>query len=150
LQASIEQMSGLAPPHPFSTAPAIPAAGAHAESTPRMSSKSPRKKAAANGRLATDVEMDLDGDLSTNAATPTGKTPESGGGSDSELSDVNEEIVQKGPPEPVQANGKPTTAAAAAAKESEERRFRPCCEEVKTKRGQAVWQACKQTAAANS
>jgi hypothetical protein len=115
LQASIEQMSGLAPPHPFSTAPAIPAAGAHAESTPRMSSKSPRKKAAANGRLATDVEMDLDGDLSTNAATPTGKTPESGGGSDSELSDVNEEIVQKGPPEPVQANGKPTTAAAAAA-----------------------------------
>jgi hypothetical protein len=115
LQASIEQMSGLAPPHPFNTAPAIPAADAHTESTPRLSSKSPRKKAAVNGRLETDVEMDLDGGLSTAAPTPTGKTPESGGGSDSELSDVNEEIVQKGPPEPVQANGKATTAAAAAA-----------------------------------
>jgi hypothetical protein len=38
-----------------------------------------------------------------------------GGGSDSELSDVNEEIVQKGPPEPTQANGKAMSAAAVAA-----------------------------------
>lgn len=115
LQESIEQNSAPATPHPFNTAPAIPAAGAHTEPTPRMSSKSPRKKPATNGHLAPDLEMDLDGGLSTTAPTPTGKTPESGGGSDSELSDVNEDIVQKGPPDPVQANGKATTAAAAAA-----------------------------------
>jgi hypothetical protein len=115
LQSSIEQNSALAPPHPFNTAPAIPAAESPTESTPRMPSKSPRKKTATNGHLAPDMEMEVDGGLSTAAPTPTGKTPESGGGSDSELSDVNEEIVQKGPPEPVQANGKPSTAAAAAA-----------------------------------
>jgi hypothetical protein len=114
LQSSIEQNSG-APPHPFNTAPAIPAAESPTDSTPRMPSKSPRKKTVTNGHLAPDVEMDVDGGLSTAAPTPTGKTPESGNGSDSELSDVNEEIVQKGPPEPVQANGKPSTAAAAAA-----------------------------------
>jgi hypothetical protein len=115
LQSSIEQNSALAPPHPFNTAPAIPAADTPAEATPRMPSKSPRKRPATNGNFAPDVEMDIDGGLSTAAPTPPGKTPESGGGSDSELSDVNEEIVQKGPPEPVQANGKATTVAAAAA-----------------------------------
>tara|TARA_R110002003_G_scaffold104_38_gene8529 strand:- start:5974 stop:7878 length:1905 start_codon:yes stop_codon:yes gene_type:complete len=114
LQASIEDMSASAPPHPFNTAPAIPAADTSGESTPRMSSKSPRKKATTNGHLAPDSEMDADGGVSTKAPTPAGKTPESGGGSDSELSDVNEEIVQKGPPEPVQADGKITNAAAAA------------------------------------
>jgi hypothetical protein len=115
LQASIEQTSGPAPPHPFNTAPAIPAADTPNESTSRMPSKSPRKKAATNGHATANVEMDLEGGLSTTVPTPAGKTPESGGGSDSELSDVNEEIVQKGPPEPVQANGKASTAAAAAA-----------------------------------
>ncbi|KAF2031062.1 hypothetical protein EK21DRAFT_63993 [Setomelanomma holmii] len=113
LQASIEQMSASAP-HPFNTAPAIPVADSSGEPTPRMSSKSPRKKAATNGHLAPNGEMGSDGGLSTKAPTPAGKTPESGGGSDSELSDVNEDIVQKGPPEPVQADGKPINAAAAA------------------------------------
>ncbi|KAH4075069.1 hypothetical protein HBI25_163060 [Parastagonospora nodorum] len=114
LQTSIEQNSGLAPPHPFNAAPAIPAES-RTEPSSRTHSKSPRKRAATNGHPAPDVEMDLDGGLSTTAPTPAGKTPESGGGSDSELSDVNEEIVQKGPPEPVQGNGKATTAVAAAA-----------------------------------
>jgi hypothetical protein len=115
LQSSIEQNSALAPPHPFNTAPAIPAADTPTESTPRMPSKSPRKKPATNGHLVHEADMDIDGGLSTAVQTPTGKTPESGGGSDSELSDVNEEIVQKGPPEPVQANGKTATVVAAAA-----------------------------------
>jgi hypothetical protein len=115
LQDSIEQNSALAPPHPFNTAPAIPTADTSAESTPRLSSKSPRKKAATNGHFVPDVDMDMDGGLSTTAPTPAGKSPQSGGGSDSELSDVNEEIVQKGPPEPVQANGKVTSIAQAAA-----------------------------------
>lgn len=113
LQASIEQNSVAAPPHPFNTAPAIPATDTPTGSVSRLPSKSPRKKHAANGVRAND-EMDIDGGLSTNAATPAGKTPDSGGASDSELSDVNEEIVQKGPPEPIQTNGKPMTAAAAA------------------------------------
>lgn len=114
LQASIEQNSDAAPPHPFNTAPAIPAADTPTESVSRMPSKSPRKKHATNGDRANDAGMDLDGGLST-TATPAGKTPDSGGASDSELSDVNEEIVQKGPPEPIQTNGKTMTAAAAAA-----------------------------------
>ncbi|KAH7409962.1 hypothetical protein DE146DRAFT_775188 [Phaeosphaeria sp. MPI-PUGE-AT-0046c] len=115
LQASIDQNSVAAPPHPFNTAPAIPAADTPTESVSRMPSKSPRKKHATNGNRVNDAEMDLDGGLSTAVATPSGKTPDSGGASDSELSDVNEEIVQKGPPEPIQTNGKTMTAAAAAA-----------------------------------
>ncbi|KAF2819779.1 hypothetical protein CC86DRAFT_128262 [Ophiobolus disseminans] len=114
LQVSIEQNSDTAPPHPFITAPAIPAADTSAESTPRLQSKSPRKKAATNGHPASDA-MDINRGSSKTAATPAEKSPESGGGSDSELSDVNEEIVQKGPPEPVQANGKVINPAAAAA-----------------------------------
>jgi len=135
LQTSIEQNSALAPPHPFNTAPAIPAADTSAESTPRLSSKSPRKKAATNGHRAPDAEMDIDGGLSTTAQTPGIKTPESGGGSDSELSDVNEEIVQKGPPEPVQANGKPTTAAAVAAKKVKSAAFARAAKKSKPNAG---------------
>ncbi|KAL5120960.1 hypothetical protein ACEQ8H_001148 [Pleosporales sp. CAS-2024a] len=114
LQISIEHDSALAPPHPFKAAPAIPP-HAPSEPAPRMLSKSPRKRTATHRHLAPDVDMDMDGRHSTTAPTPAGKTPESGGDSDSELSEVNEEIVQKGPPEPVQANGKPQSAAAAAA-----------------------------------
>lgn len=115
LQESIEQTSASAFAHPFNSAPSIMAANTSGEATTRMSSKSPHKKPATNGHLAPDTEMDVDGSLSTTAPTPAGKTPESGGASDSELSEVNEEIVQKGPPEPVQANNKAVSAAAAAA-----------------------------------
>lgn len=111
LQSALDQNSGQAPPHPFSTAPALPAtADTSAESTPRMQSKSPRKRTATNGSLAPDSAMELDGGISTTAPTPAARTPDTGA-SDSELSDVNEEIVQKGPPEPVQVNGKSTAPA---------------------------------------
>lgn len=110
LQASLDTNSGLPSAHPFNAAPTIPAADTSGESTPRMSSKSPRKKHTTNGQLTQGSAMGTNGN-----ATPAGKTPESGGGSDSELSDVNEEIVQKGPPEPTQANGKAVSAAATAA-----------------------------------
>ncbi|KAI4688405.1 hypothetical protein J4E81_008001 [Alternaria sp. BMP 2799] len=110
LQSALDQNSGQAP-HPFSSAPALPAtADTSNESTPRQPSKSPRKRTATNGTQAQDSAMDVEGGLSTGAPTPAARTPDTGG-SDSELSDVNEEIVQKGPPEPVQVNGKPAAPA---------------------------------------
>jgi hypothetical protein len=135
LQASIEQNQDSTPPHPFNTAPPIPASEMPMESTSRLPSKSPRKKHTTNGHSAPDVEMDLDGGLSTTALTPKGKTPDSGGGSDSELSDVNEEIVQKGPPEPVQANGKTTAAVAAAAKKIKSAAFARAAKKTKPNMG---------------
>ncbi|RYN57756.1 hypothetical protein AA0117_g13207, partial [Alternaria alternata] len=54
--------------------------------------------------------MELDGGISTTAPTPSARTPDTGA-SDSELSDVNEKIVQRGPPEPVQVNRAPTAPA---------------------------------------
>jgi hypothetical protein len=113
LQSALGQGSTQAPPHPFSTAPALQATDTSAESTPRMPSKSPRKRHGTNGKLAPDSAMDVDGGLSTTAPTPAARTPDTGA-SDSELSDVNEEIVQKGPPEPIQPNGKSTTHVPAA------------------------------------
>ncbi|KAF1834318.1 hypothetical protein BDW02DRAFT_498617 [Decorospora gaudefroyi] len=114
LQSALDQDSSQAPPHPFSTAPALPATDTSAESTPRMPSKSPRKRPNSNGHLGPDPAMDNDGGLSTTVHTPAARTPDTGG-SESELSDVNEEIVQKGPPEPVQANGKGAAPVPAAA-----------------------------------
>ncbi|KAJ4375058.1 hypothetical protein N0V83_002138 [Neocucurbitaria cava] len=113
LQSALEEEVARPTPHPFSTAPALPVADASAESTSRMSSKSPRKRGATNGHLVPNSEMDVDGGVSTTAPTPAVKTPDTGA-SDSELSEVNEEIVQKGPPEPVQANGKTGTLAPTA------------------------------------
>ncbi|KAF7454878.1 curved DNA-binding protein [Pyrenophora tritici-repentis] len=111
LQSALDQKSTQMQPHPFSTAPALQAtAESSADSTPRMPSKSPRKRATTNG----DRPMEIDVGLSATAPTPVTRTPDTGA-SDSELSDVNEEIVQKGPPEPVQVNGKGTAAAAATA-----------------------------------
>ena len=112
-QSAFERDSAATAAHPFSAAPALPAAGSSAESTPRMPSKSPRKRVSTNGRSTRNLEIDMDGVASTAAPTPAVKTPESGA-SDSELSEVNEEIVQKGPPEPAQANGKNGASAAAA------------------------------------
>lgn len=112
LQSALDPQSPAAP-HPFSTAPALPAADTSAESTPRMPSKSPRKRSATNGKSAPDSAMEVDGGLSTTAPTPAARTPDTGA-SDSELSEVNEEIVQKGPPEPVQVNGKNAAQAPAS------------------------------------
>lgn len=105
LQSAIDESSTAASRHPFSTAPALQATETSAESTPKMPSKSPRKRATTNGDTAPDVDIDIDGGASTMVPTPAAKTPDTGA-SDSELSEVNEEIVQKGPPEPSQANGK--------------------------------------------
>ncbi|RMZ66004.1 PHD-finger domain-containing [Pyrenophora seminiperda CCB06] len=112
LQSVLDQQSTQTQqPHPFSTAPTLPAAAeSSAESTPSMHSKSPRKRAITNGNHA----MEIDIGLSATAPTPVTRTPDTGA-SDSELSDVNEEIVQKGPPEPVQVNGKGAAPAAATA-----------------------------------
>lgn len=112
LQSAIDQNSALNPPHPFSSAPALQAADSSAESTPRMPSKSPRKRHTKTENLAPDMAMDIDGGLTTTAPTPAARTPDTGA-SDSELSDVNEEIVQKGPPEPAQADSKSATPVAA-------------------------------------
>ncbi|KAL1650945.1 hypothetical protein SLS61_005713 [Didymella pomorum] len=105
----------LPSPHPLSTAPALPAVEPSIETVPRQPSKSPRKKHASNAYLASGHEMDVDGGASSAAQTPAGNTPEAGDGSDSELSEVNEEIVQKGPPTPAQPEKK-TAAPAAAVK----------------------------------
>lgn len=110
---SVSDQSSATAPHPFSSAPALPVATNSAESTPRMPSKSPRKRASTNGKSAPDSAMDMDGGASTAAPTPAARTPDTGA-SDSELSDVNEEIVQKGPPEPVQVNEKSVAPAAAS------------------------------------
>jgi hypothetical protein len=103
----------LPSPHPLSTAPALPAVEPSIETAPRMPSKSPRKKNVSNGYLAPGNEMDVDGGASSAAPTPAGNLPADA--SDSELSDVNEEIVQKGPPTPAQSKEKSSTPTPAAA-----------------------------------
>lgn len=114
---SADATAGALPsPHPLSTAPALPAVETSTETVPRQPSKSPRKKHASNGYLAPGNEMDVDGGASSTAQTPAGNTPEAGDGSDSELSDVNEEIVQKGPPTPAQPEKKTSTPTAAVKK----------------------------------
>jgi hypothetical protein len=105
-------------PHPLSTAPTFAAKGTSARSTLRMPSKSPRKKAATNGHLAPSIESGADGRTSVSATTPAVNTPEDGTASDSELSDVNEEIVQKGPPEPIISDRPSAAASATAAKKA--------------------------------
>jgi hypothetical protein len=89
-------------PHPLSTAPAFPVVEASTPPAPRMGSKSPRKRAA-NGSLAPSNEADVGADVSTAAPTPMPKSP---AGSDSGLSEVDEEILHTGPPQPaLQVNG---------------------------------------------
>ncbi|KAH6643948.1 hypothetical protein C7974DRAFT_300404, partial [Boeremia exigua] len=108
----------LPSPHPLSTAPTLPAIEPSIETVPRQPSKSPRKKHTANDYLAPSSEMDVDGGASSAVPTPAEHTPDAGDGSDSELSDVNEEIVQKGPPTPAQPKGKVSTPMPAASKKS--------------------------------
>ena len=105
----------LSSSHPLSTAPTLPAVEPSVETAPRMPSKSPQKKHTSNGCLAPGNEMDVDGGVSSAAPTPAGNSPDAGDGSDSELSEVNEEIVQKGPPTPAQSKEKSSTPAPAAA-----------------------------------
>ena len=89
-------------PNPLSTAPAFPVAEASSPPAPRMGSKSPRKRAA-NGIVTPSNEADVGADASTAAPTPMPKSP---AGSDSGLSEVDEEILHTGPPQPtLQVNG---------------------------------------------
>lgn len=91
-------------PHPLSTAPAFLATEPSSPRAPRMGSKSPRKRAA-NGAHALSAEADA---ASTAAPTPGPKSP---AGSDSGLSEVDEEILHTGPPQPAtQVNGHATAA----------------------------------------
>ena len=131
LQTSIENMSASASLHPFSAAPAMPATDTSGESTPRMLSKSPRKR-------PTGSAMPTNGGFSNAAPASAGNLPDAGGGSDSELSDVNEEIVQKGPPEPALANGKALSVAAAAAKKAKSAAFARAAKKSKPNTGKPV------------
>jgi hypothetical protein len=113
---AVDSTAGALPsPHPLSTAPALPAIEPSTEIAPRQPSKSPRKRHVSNGYLAPSSEMDVDGGASSAAPTPARGTPDAGDGSDSELSDVNEEIVQKGPPTPAQPKEKTSAPVPAAA-----------------------------------
>jgi hypothetical protein len=94
--------------HPLTTAPAFPATEKLAPLAPRLSSKSPRKQKVTNGHLT--ATRDATAEASTAAPTPADKTPESGAGSDSALSDVDEDILSAPQPPPAKVNGAGSTA----------------------------------------
>ncbi|KAF2268453.1 hypothetical protein CC78DRAFT_529903 [Lojkania enalia] len=91
--------------HPLDTAPTLPAT--HSPSPPsHMPSKSTQKQQGPEAAKSQGLEVDVENEVSSKAPTPAAKSsPSAIEGSDSDLSDVNEEIVQNGPPEPVQQNG---------------------------------------------
>ncbi|KAF2195471.1 hypothetical protein K469DRAFT_722697 [Zopfia rhizophila CBS 207.26] len=94
-----------ATPHPLTTAPTLPANASPSPSPSRMPSKSPQKQETPNEDWAPDPEPEPEKEIevepSTKAPTPTYSLE----ATDSDLSDVNEEIVQNGPPEPIRVNG---------------------------------------------
>ncbi|KAF2687704.1 hypothetical protein K458DRAFT_440516 [Lentithecium fluviatile CBS 122367] len=106
-ESQVDTATGAAAPHPLTTAPTFSAAKTSAPLAPRMNSKSPRKQQIANGHLATT--RDATADASTAAPTPADKTPDSGAGSDSALSEVDEDILSAPQPPPAKVNG--TSAA---------------------------------------
>ncbi|KAF1963283.1 hypothetical protein CC80DRAFT_511666 [Byssothecium circinans] len=107
----------VAAPNPFTTAPAFPAAEAPTPPARKMSSKSPRKSQLPNGHLAPHSGRDTTAEAPTNTPTPADKTPETGAGSDSDLSDVNEEIIKNvEAPKPARINGNNAALVAKKAK----------------------------------
>ncbi|KAF2012055.1 hypothetical protein BU24DRAFT_435490 [Aaosphaeria arxii CBS 175.79] len=90
-----------AKPHLLSSAPVIPPKQSPSPLPTRMNSKSPRKLRATNGTSSPALGSDADAGASSKAPTPNGNPPDSVMNSDSDLSDVNEEIVQNGSPEPI-------------------------------------------------
>jgi hypothetical protein len=95
--SSIEAVPIMDAHNPYDTAPTLPASASSSPPPVERPTKSPRKLSGiVNG------EVYANSGQSTNAHTPTPKQADEG---DSDLSDVNEEIVQNGPPEPVQVNG---------------------------------------------
>lgn len=80
--------------NPLGLVPHLPAHASSSSQPSRRPSKSPRKRQALNKDM-----QNGDAETSTKATTTGPQTPDSVLGSDSDLSDVNEEIVQNGPPE---------------------------------------------------
>jgi hypothetical protein len=78
-------------PHPLTTAPAFPLAEASAPSARKMGSKSPRKQEVPNGHLAPKHGLEL----AAGVSTPVEKTPDTGAGSDSALSDVDDDLINR-------------------------------------------------------
>jgi hypothetical protein len=98
-------VSGSVQPHPLSTVPAL--AKRSPSPTTRMPSKSPRKNENLNGSAAHELNASTDANMK-DVSPADAATPDSilGPNSDSDLSDVNEEIVQNGPPvSPKKTNG---------------------------------------------
>lgn len=81
----------------------------------RMPSKSPSKQEGLNGSTTPNQKAASDAEASTKAPSPADIIAAL---SDSDLSDVNEDIVQSGPPEPLQVNGNNSSAAAPTAKKA--------------------------------
>jgi hypothetical protein len=94
----------------------IPALSANRSPSPhatRAPSKSPRKQTKLNGDVAPSQMTKSTLEACTEAPVVATKTSDSAQ-SDSDLSDVNEEIVQNGPPALLQLNGDGNTAVAPA------------------------------------
>jgi hypothetical protein len=106
-------------PNPLTTAPTLSAKPSPSPHASRMPSKSPRKPKTKEHAVQ-DRQTGLDVEAPSKAPSPTARTPDSVLGAshddDSDLSDVNEEIVQNGPPEPVVANGSENAATPAIQK----------------------------------
>ena len=99
--------------NPLHTAPALTAKRSVSPPLARMPSKSPRKPTKTKPKVISGRDAGLDDPI------PAVKTPDSviGEVTDSDLSDVNEDIVQNGPPEPLQINGNGRAATGEAAAE---------------------------------
>ncbi|KAF2635797.1 hypothetical protein P280DRAFT_493488 [Massarina eburnea CBS 473.64] len=96
--------------HPLTTAPAFPAAAAPTPPARKMGSKSPRKQQIPNGHPAPEAAEEA-----VHTPTPADKTPDIGNGSDSALSDVDDDLINRvEAPKPPRVNG--TNAASAAKK----------------------------------
>jgi hypothetical protein len=109
LRSSVGPETAATGAHPLTTAPDFPATETLAPRAPKMPSKSPRKQKAVNGHSTSTRDA-------TAASTPADKTPESGAGSDSALSDVDEEILSAPQPPPAKVNGTSSAAVSKKAK----------------------------------
>lgn len=97
-------------PHPLTTAPSFSAAEDSTPPAHKRESRSPKKQHMTNGNLAQETELDMAAEPSTTAPTPAARTPKAGAGSDSDLSEVDEDILQnEPPPPPLQVNGNGVT-----------------------------------------
>ncbi|KAF2477945.1 uncharacterized protein BDR25DRAFT_321095 [Lindgomyces ingoldianus] len=95
-----------APPHPLNNAPALTATRSPSSQASRIPSKSPPKQQVTKGESSSpEADVDASAEPSTKAPSANAPSPYSVDASDSDLSEVNEEIVQNGPPGSAQVNG---------------------------------------------